>query len=239
MDDPNAHDTADLVVKPSFAFVSLEGNIIEAIANQMIDSAKYIPSHFIENRIKRDGHAHHHVTVINSREIKAAVEAAGIDPSGKKKVKLVRELVRFLVKEFGDAGCWEPPVGLGVAEVKQDHARAFYHVLHWPFGDRIRKRLGLGPSFFHITVGFEPTDVHGLYKGPGTLLLFHMPELCQEGDIRRLLDLVPHYRSDEIFLRALARHCALMGYHEIGMTLEKSFQELMYEYANPKALKMD
>lgn len=207
-----------LALKAGYAYVSLEGTAIEAISQQE-QPVDVIPPHYIQNRIRRDGHAWHHVTVINPRELPTALEAIGIEYDKKKKYHLVRALVDYLLREFGDANLWEPPEDLGLAYAEHDGTKAYYHVLHWPFGHRIRNRLGLGPAFFHVTIGFDDKDVHGTYKGPGTLLCLSHPSFYTKHHYERLAELAPSYNNDYDFIKALVKQGLATHNFRIAMSL--------------------
>ncbi|CDH48533.1 predicted protein [Lichtheimia corymbifera JMRC:FSU:9682] len=207
-----------LALKAGYAYVSLEGTAIEAITHQE-QPMDVIPAHFVQNRIERDGHPWHHVTIINPTELPRALEAIGIEYDKKKKYHLVRALVDHILREFGDANLWDPPEDLGLAYAEHNDTKAYYHVLHWPFGHRIRDRLGLGPAFFHVTIGFDHKDVHGTYKGPGTLLCLSHPGFYQKHHFERLAELAPFYNNDYDFIKALVKQGIATSNFRIAMSL--------------------
>ncbi|KAI7878939.1 hypothetical protein K492DRAFT_179103 [Lichtheimia hyalospora FSU 10163] len=207
-----------LALKAGYAYVSLEGTAIEAISHQE-QTMNVIPPHYIQNRVQRDGHSWHHVTIINPKELPRALEAIGIEYDKKKKYHLVRALVDHLLREFGDANLWDPPEDLGLAYAEHQDTKAYYHVLHWPFGHRIRERLGLGHAFFHVTIGFDHKDVHGTYKGPGTLLCLSHSNFYQKHHYERLADLAPYYNNDYDFIKALVKQGLATHNFRISMSL--------------------
>lgn len=67
---------------------------------------------------------------------------------------------------------WTP---LGLGSCSTAHARgtatAHYAVLAWPSAHQLRCRLGLtARQHFHVSLGFNPADVHGQPKGLSTLV---------------------------------------------------------------------
>ncbi|SAM03811.1 hypothetical protein [Absidia glauca] len=85
------------------------------------------------------------------------------------------------------------------------HYVSYFRVIHWPFGQKIRAHLGLPPTSFHITVGFDPKDVHHSPKGPDTILL--APSLKQDPDLlARWVSSAVHYPKESLFLQRLSHH---------------------------------
>lgn len=58
--------------------------------------------------------------------------------------------------------------GLGKAE--NEKSKTYFMVISWDTGNQIRRGLGLPPKDFHVTVGFDPTDIHDANKGLGSLV---------------------------------------------------------------------
>ncbi|KAG2217502.1 hypothetical protein INT45_012620 [Circinella minor] len=215
----------DLILTHGYAYLSLEGTFIDSIAQH-----DTIPNHMVENRIKRDGSSKSHVTILHPKELNQALEAANIElPKKKYKSQALKKLIQWIIDHVGEPSNWSKQedwpkdLGLAYVEKQQDDdddktvkSKAYFHVLHWPFGHKIRQMLHLEPAFFHVTVGFDPKDVHGLYKGPGTLvsLMDHRHnrfDYTQEEQtiiqLTYLLKLSPQYTKDEMFLNALVNQC--------------------------------
>lgn len=74
-------------------------------------------------------------------------------------------------KESG--GC-DKGLGLHVLGVGQvcgpNSSRAIFVVVLWPLASALRSRLGLSTHDFHVTLGFQPMDVHTRPKGLQSLL---------------------------------------------------------------------
>ncbi|KAI9255166.1 hypothetical protein BDA99DRAFT_518056 [Phascolomyces articulosus] len=217
-----------------YAYISLEGFYIDTIGYQRHG----ISPSLIQNRIQRDGHDHSHITLIHRKELKLAMEAANIEfPKKKRKAQAMKNLIQWIMERVGEPSQWKEydwPMDLGLAHVEKQEeeqqqkltSKAYYRVLHWPLGQKIRALLNLEPAFFHVTIGFDPKDVHGIYKGPGTLLClkeqqypsplshhirFDEVQKEQQGmihDLTRLLYIAPHYTKDMVFLNALANQCS-------------------------------
>lgn len=112
---------------------------------------KYLPEEaeaLIAARVARDGEGHAHVTLVNPRELNA-MKKVGTAP---------------------DVTAWEIPApvakGVGVAVDPKDGHKAYFVVLAWPEGHTTRERLGLDRDgqHFHLTIGFDGKDVHGVAK---------------------------------------------------------------------------
>lgn len=59
---------------------------------------------------------------------------------------------------------------LGLGRVKKDPAETYFVVLESSLAQHYRASLGLKAKDFHVTLGFEPSDVYGVSKGRSTLL---------------------------------------------------------------------
>ncbi|KAI9499076.1 hypothetical protein BDB00DRAFT_333205 [Zychaea mexicana] len=228
-----------------YAYISVKGAYINEIGRRNYG----VPHHYVQNRWTRDGSDHSHLTLIPPQELKVALANAGITLPKKRQSRAIKALIQWITERVGDPATWNPndwPVDLGLAfsnkqeKVVQEHegrgggassvskriisSKAYYRVMHWPFGERIRQLLQLKPAFFHVTVGFDPTDVHGVYKGPGTLLsldtssslLYYHHTATQYGideeqvlvnELANLVKVACHYIKDILFLDALANRC--------------------------------
>ncbi|CEP15253.1 hypothetical protein [Parasitella parasitica] len=212
---------ASLLFEREGRYLSLRGEYINRIGSR---KEHVVTVEFIENRLLRDGKDKgHHVTVINHLEINDRLPKTIVDDngnekplSGKKKNKLFKEaqqkLLHSIIDRFGNPSKWEKPVDLGLGSTKAEDAKAYYRVIFWPFGQRIRHSVGLGMTDFHITVGFSPHDVHQ-YKGPGTLLCLEKKQPCTKELYSRLIEYVPFYHQDKHFTGALFRTGWRHGYY--------------------------
>ena len=71
------------------------------------------------------------------------------------------------------------PIGLGSCTLAQQQSTssgaytAYFCVVTWPAAQHLRAALGLPSHQFHITLGFQPCDVHGpsADKGYGSLMV--------------------------------------------------------------------
>jgi hypothetical protein len=90
----------------------------------------------------------YHITFINPREYMA------IPPS----------ILEGLVGKGGSVAM----LGIGVAESPGD--RAFFVVCESPHLQSLRGQAGLAESDLHVTLGFNPADMHDVRKDRGTLI---------------------------------------------------------------------
>jgi len=122
------------------------------------EASDRVPTRSREARVQRDGPTHH-ITVLTKDDISRIVRDA---PDTK---IAQEELLETLSKTcFGD---W---VDLGLGNAAKGKNEAFFKVIIWPSATAARQSLGLEPVDFHITVGFTNADVHGVNKGPSSLL---------------------------------------------------------------------
>ena len=59
---------------------------------------------------------------------------------------------------------------LGLAKVEQDNKKTFFIVAQSSDAQLIRQRFLLQPKDFHVTLGFNPTDIYGVKKDLSTLI---------------------------------------------------------------------
>lgn len=61
-------------------------------------------------------------------------------------------------------------VPLGAGTARSEGCTCHFVVLLWPAAQALRLRWELVPTDLHITLAFQPHDLHGIRKGPATLL---------------------------------------------------------------------
>ncbi|KAI9487734.1 MAG: hypothetical protein EXX96DRAFT_647353 [Benjaminiella poitrasii] len=204
---------SNLLFEPEGRFLSLRGSYINEIGSQIDPHVQ--PEH-VENRLLRDGKENgHHITVINHLEIGSLIpsENKGEEQSEKtiskgqqKKAfkQTQKDICDRIINQFGLASEWQRPIDLGIGRCVDDQAIAYYRVIHWPFGQMIRKVIGLPRSNFHVTVGFIPRDVH-LYKGPASLICLQRDEYCSREQLQKLIKVAEYYIDDKAFIKLLFR----------------------------------
>lgn len=153
---------AIMVSSPKIESIQQDG------ANDLIALLGDDAHELIEARRKRDG-SKAHVTVVSPPEARQvmdefAKEAIEADPTlSKGKAK---DAAKARIKEM--MADWKVgnirSRGLGKAEAGSNEA--YFVVLDWPEGRKLRESLGLDGDGqdFHVTVGFKGADVHGVRK---------------------------------------------------------------------------
>eukprot|EP00316_Scyphosphaera_apsteinii_P001894 CAMPEP_0119325036 /NCGR_PEP_ID=MMETSP1333-20130426/64839_1 /TAXON_ID=418940 /ORGANISM="Scyphosphaera apsteinii, Strain RCC1455" /LENGTH=289 /DNA_ID=CAMNT_0007332903 /DNA_START=83 /DNA_END=952 /DNA_ORIENTATION=+ len=106
------------------------------------------PSH-IALRVKRDHTTSHHITL-----------CSGDDLSEMKK----RGWMEATLLDDSQSLQNQPFVTLGVGMAQKDGAACYFVVLLWPAALELRSRWGLPHADLHITLAFDPCDVHGVEK---------------------------------------------------------------------------
>ncbi|CAO3633169.1 unnamed protein product [Cunninghamella echinulata] len=122
----------------------------------------------------------------------------------------LKKLIQELIKTYGQPTTWEKPIDLGLGCLKESRKnRSYFRVIYWPFGQKLRKHLGLNPTYFHITIGFNPSDIHS-YKGPATLKgLKSKRKPISTERLTMLSHIAKDYTHDIEFLEHLLRLCKL------------------------------
>ncbi|KAI8376443.1 uncharacterized protein BYT42DRAFT_615179 [Radiomyces spectabilis] len=203
--------TMRLQAKPGY--ISVVGSYFDDLAFECQGS---VPPIFLENRLKRDGD-HHHVTLINPVELGQVMEDLGYEKKKKERMKNARLLLKDIETHFPTNDGWELPTDLGMGRIvdKQNGACTMYRVLCWPLGQEIRHHYGLKPCHFHITVGFNPTDIHQ-YKGPATLDILCGRATPKRHQLKQLSSVTSYYSHDYRFLGALFRQCLWKGCFDLA-----------------------
>jgi Swiss Army Knife, 2H phosphoesterase domain len=125
-------------------YVSLHSPLFCALFGDNDDN---VPTNAKEFRRQRDGHEFHCTLIapFEMREIDMDMEA-------------VMDVLEATVRAD-----WTD-LGLAKAADSDDGACAWFRLLQFPSADECRRRLGLAEHGFHVTIGFEPHDVHGIVK---------------------------------------------------------------------------
>lgn len=114
----------------------------------------------IRSREARDGR-HAHVTLCSPDELNAIRLEVGRGS--------IPEGIEGRLASIPMADDWRV---LGIGHAERGGHEAYFVVLDWPGGREARRALGLDPhgKDFHITLGFDGADVHGVPKGRSSLV---------------------------------------------------------------------
>ncbi|KAG0164443.1 hypothetical protein DFQ28_009117 [Apophysomyces sp. BC1034] len=176
-------------------YLSIEGPYIDRIGSE---GTLNISTECAANRLERDG-KQHHVTLVSPPEMSKILKQAG---GRKARKQYMQQLVQDIHERFGNSEDWQRPIDLGQGRCVVESSVTYFRVLHWPFGQYVRLFFGLQPSHFHITLGFDPKDIHQ-YKGPGALDVLSGHASCTRLDLDRLSALAWLYKEDYAFISAL------------------------------------
>ena len=128
-------------------------------------------------RIKRDG-LHFHMTFLTKGDLQLLMQSHLADLPA-----VVWEEVGAHVPDAGDAvavagsivamlskmpSCWDW-VDVGTGSCKDDKGESVFRVVIWPAAAAVRAKLGLPSKDFHITLGFQGSDVHSKPKSIASL----------------------------------------------------------------------
>ena len=157
------------VVSNKLNEIQKEGEI--ALKEKLNDETAY--NLLIANRVARDGEEAH-MTVINSKELSTIVkeikernkEENKYNGTTKEIESAIKKDILHKAKQNFDSNLENK----GLGKASKDNSEAYFMVISWDAGNNIRKEFGLDPKDFHITVGFNPSDVHGMSKGISSLI---------------------------------------------------------------------
>lgn len=127
----------------------------------------------ISNRIARDGEECH-ITILNSKDISEIIksrleEKKAANPASTRK-ELEESIKTDILKESNEQ--FSPSFNsLGLGRAEKDGSVCYYVIVNFPSGNDIRAIFGKGEKDFHITVGFDPKDIHDVGKGEDTKIM--------------------------------------------------------------------
>jgi hypothetical protein len=149
---------------------------LQEAANEAVTALSHSIPHFAESytkpRIQRDGDLFH-VTLVAKSEIPQLChhfqEQDRVAVMKLAEESAEREILKKTSTEKQDcARSAMVQLGIGIARSKE--SQCYYGVICWPDAAVWRHRHGLPPAEFHMTLGFQPYDVHGVRKDHTTLL---------------------------------------------------------------------
>jgi atypical dual specificity phosphatase len=124
------------------------GNLTYLLKPEEVDLEYIVPDIASTNRTERDGESYH-ITIVTKSELQISDDKADI------------------IREKYD---WSKFSIIGTGIVSKGDSKAFYHIVWYPMARKIRELLKLPPKDFHITLGFEHSDVHDAVKDINTLI---------------------------------------------------------------------
>ena len=105
---------------------------------------------FRDNQVKRDG-GEFHITVLNVPEYNFLSKENGID-------KFINSLDSIMKVDIDDVKL------MGLGKAQRNENSSYFVVVQSELLTEVRKKYDLEPKDFHITLGFDPKDVHGVRK---------------------------------------------------------------------------
>lgn len=138
-------------VGQNYLGLEIPTDIVEAYLNKLkeiLSEDDY--NTFTQNQQTRDS-GHHHITVINVMDYNRLSKEIGMD-------KFINSLEPIFHYEIDDI---EMP---GIGTATKEPNSTYFIVCNSDKLDAIRTRFGLPKQDFHITIGFNPKDVHGVRK---------------------------------------------------------------------------
>lgn len=132
-------------------YIGLKGAMVERVAEKY---GRYLTESVKEKRKARDGPLHH-ITILAASSLSSLLDYH--DPEA---------LFSRLAREVSDD--WTP-AGLGMAS-NSDGLLSFFVICLWPSASLFLHSIRAPPQSFHITLGFQLNDVHGVEKNLLTLV---------------------------------------------------------------------
>ncbi|CAJ1372118.1 unnamed protein product [Effrenium voratum] len=139
---------------------------VVAVSGERVDQAARrglgaVPIEWQRAREKRDGDGFH-ITFFSKGDLQILQlpDATPADPAAA--ASAAAQLLAQL------PCCWDW-VDLGTGSCRDGGSESRFRVLLWPAAAELRRNLQLPPKDFHITLGFQNSDVHSKAKGLSTL----------------------------------------------------------------------
>ena len=146
----------DIICK---GYLCLQGVSVDCAAAKYIEK---VPPSWVAHRQKRDG-SHHHITILSRKEM----ETLAIQRNEKKVSKaFLTEIIESIEKHVQND--WRV-VGLG--RVQEEENETLFLVLDWESMNHWKTKIMnmKERSYFHITLGFQVKDIHGVPKDRTTI----------------------------------------------------------------------
>eukprot|EP01083_Nonionella_stella_P125120 378323_1 len=184
-------------------WVMVKGAIIDAIAEESIKIQNaQIPTHCIGNRKKRDG-ASFHLTLLTQTEVKSITTT---NAKSKKEITIdyiVSKANKDLQLNHTTNHLHLFNMGIGKANAQK--STCYYAILLWPETLRFRRNVSLSNAQFHphITLGFNPHDIHKADKSLSTLLPTQNTVYDNYGALFQLTQRFSIKKDTQIILNAL------------------------------------
>jgi hypothetical protein len=105
---------------------------------------------FRDNQVKRDGGGFH-ITVLNVGEYNLLSKEKGID-------KFINSIDSIMRVDIDDVKL------MGLGKTQKNENCSYFVVVKSEILNEVRIKYDLEPKDFHITLGFDPKDVHGVRK---------------------------------------------------------------------------
>jgi len=142
---------------------------------------------FTDNQKKRDS-GNYHLTVLNVMEYNSTMESMGVD-------NFVNTLDKILKFPIDDIKL------MGVGTAQRNENKCYFVVVESDKLKMVRETLGLDEKDFHITLGFDPKDVHGVRKNvvmkTGSNFISNLKRMYQkEGETFEFIKGIKNFDSD-------------------------------------------
>jgi hypothetical protein len=165
--------------------------VVESLKPELLQLIeRNVPKHAISGQRKRDGDERYHITLVPPREWRrlsyrtvipgdreAAADTAkhgGEIPASKSDSANSRASTQApladAIAQLSGTAAVDGIRCLGLGTARRSPSQCWYLVLGWPAAAAWRAGRGLPPHDFHITVGIDGEDVHGISKDATTLL---------------------------------------------------------------------
>lgn len=146
-------------------YIGLKGSTVEYSANRWKHK---VDEDYIKKREQRDGE-HHHITLVNKKELESIVEKLKIEDSVKYSSINFKHIASTLMKDISNQvkNDW---IEKGLGKLVDQDNEAFFVVVSWESLNNWRKARGLAPRDFHITLGFKTADIHDKPKDESSLI---------------------------------------------------------------------
>jgi hypothetical protein len=142
---------------------------------------------FTDNQKKRDS-GNYHLTILNVMEYNSTMQSMGVD-------NFVNTLDKILKFPIDDIKL------MGVGTAQRNENKSYFVVVESDKLKMVRETLGLGEKDFHITLGFDPKDVHGVRKNvvmnPGSNFISNLKRMYdKEGETFEFIKGIKNFDSD-------------------------------------------
>ena len=147
-----------------------------AVTGEVVEQASMrglaaVPAAWVQQREKRDGQTHHmtFLSKVDLQQLSQQISEGRWNHDTSIDANDMTGIARAVAAALGKlSGSWDW-IDVGTGTCKDANGEASFRVVLWPAAAALRQQLELPQKDFHITLGFQDSDIHNKCKGVASL----------------------------------------------------------------------